>query len=112
MPNRSKPKKLIIDNQLAHGLGDDIADALSRYFKIDPSHIRVRNDETSPEHTLIDLIQVKRSAPKLKLRLQELARYKHTDIYYKADTDICDIELRIEDEIIVTIAEKILSQPD
>lgn len=109
MPDKPPSKKLIIDKQLAHGLGEDILDALSQYFKLGAGQLRVRNDDISPEHTLIDLLQVKRSAPHIKLRLQELSRYQHTDIHYKGSGDVCDIELRIEDETVVAITKKILS---
>lgn len=102
-----KKEKLIIDQQLAHGLGEELIAALSRYFKIEEEKIRIRNDETSPEHTLITLEQVRRSHPKIKLRLQELERFQRTEIYYQSDEDITDIELRIEDAVIVELSEKI-----
>ena len=101
-------KKLVIDEQLAFGLGEQLVQALAKYFKLEPTQITVSNDASSPEHTLVHLSQVKRSAPKVKLRLQELARHQRTEIHYQSEDEITNIELRIEDAIIVEIAEKIL----
>ncbi len=103
-------KKLIIDEQLAHGLGEQLIDALAIYFKIPAEQIKVSNDETSPEHTIVNLTQIKRSAPKVKLRLQELERHLRTEVYFSSDSDITDIELRIEDAVIVDIAQKMMSK--
>lgn len=100
----------IIDEQLAHGLGARIIEALAKYFKLEPTQIRVRNDNSSPEHTLIHLHQVKPSHPKIKLRLQELQRHQRTEIMVKSDDAITDIDLRIEDRVIVEITQKILGE--
>ena len=103
-------KKLIIDEQLAHGLGEQLIDALALYFKVPAEQIKVSNDETSPEHTIVNLSQIKRSAPKVKMRLQELERHLRTEVYFRSDDDVTDIELRIEDAVIVDIAEKLLNK--
>lgn len=104
-----EPKR-IIDGQMAHGLGSRIIDALAKYFKLEPEQITVENDGTSPEHTLVYLKQVKRSHPKIKLRLQELARHQHTEIHPQSEDEIADFTLRIEDTVIVEITEKLLGE--
>ncbi len=101
-------KKLVIDEQLAFGLGKQLVEALAIYFKIDAGQITVSNDATSPEHTLVKLTQVKRSRPKIKMRLLELERHQRTEVNYSSDDEVTNIDLRIEDGIIVDIAKKIL----
>lgn len=100
-------KKMIIDEQMAHGLGEKIIAALAKYFKLEETQIRVANDETSPEHTLVYLSEVNISHPKIKLRLQELGRHQRTEINVVSDDAITDIEMRIEDSIIVEITQKL-----
>lgn len=95
-----------IDQKIRQGFDKEIAAALAVYFKVDVAKIKVLNDETAVEYTLVTLKDVDVSHPKIKMRLMELARHKSVDILSDGKDDGV-VELRFLDTIIEELTEKL-----
>lgn len=94
-----------IDEKIKQGYDKEIAGALAKYFKVEPKKLKVKNDHTSDQHTLVTLSDVDGTHPKIKMRLTELERHEDVDILNNGQED-GTVELRVFDSVIEELVAK------
>lgn len=99
-----------IDQKINLGYEKQITEAVAFYTKVPIESIHVSNDEIASELTVITLHPVNLSAPRLKLALQELERFKGAMIETEGSDDEVTVRFRINDEVICNFTEELLEK--
>ena len=100
----------ILDEKIKQGFDKEIRQAIAFHLKIPELSVKVSNDESSLEHTLIHLFDIDPWQTRIKLRLQEMERHKGAHLHYLGEEAPMNMMIRIEDEALGILYEKIAAK--